>query len=184
MIRFFLNLFAIGCLFNLYADGSAMQNTQPPKVAIVTNLGQIVVKLFPNIAPKACENFLGLADKHYYDGVTFHRVIPQFMIQGGDPTGTGAGGESIWGASFTDECKMDVRFDRPGLLAMANRGPNTNGSQFFITTASTPWLNGKHTIFGEVVEGFDVLNKIEMTKTDSQKRPFESVRMIEVKIIK
>jgi peptidylprolyl isomerase len=130
-------------------------------VVIETNQGEIEIALFGDAAPKAVENFKKLAAKGYYDGISFHRIIPQFMIQGGDPTGTGAGGESIWGKSFEDEFSADHRFDRPGLLAMANKGPNTNGSQFFITTAATPWLNDKHTIFGEVVKGYDVVQKLE-----------------------
>ena len=97
------------------------------------------------------------------------------MIQGGDPTGTGAGGASIWGKAFHDECSSEIKFDRPGLLAMANRGPNTNGSQFFITTAATPWLNNKHTIFGEVSSGMDVVTKLESEKTSPQDRPLEDL---------
>ncbi|MCX5709010.1 MAG: peptidylprolyl isomerase, partial [Candidatus Omnitrophica bacterium] len=103
-------------------------------VILETNAGKIEIKLFPDVAPKACENFTKLVGKGYYNGIIFHRVIKDFMIQGGDPTGTGRGGESIWGKPFEDEFKSDVTFDRPGILAMANAGPKTNGSQFFITT--------------------------------------------------
>jgi len=106
-------------------------------------------KIKGEVAPKACENFIGLAEKGAYNGLAFHRVIKGFMIQGGDPLGTGAGGESLWGKPFEDEFDKSVRFDRPGLPAMANSGPGTNGSQFFITTVPTPRLNDKHTIFGE-----------------------------------
>ncbi len=144
-----------------------------PIVVLETNQGAIELKLMPLIAPKACENFIGLAKKGYYDGVVFHRVIKSFMVQGGDPTGTGMGGESIWGKDFKDECSPDVKFTKKGLLAMANAGPNTNGSQFFITTTTTPWLHMRHTIFGEVVTGYDVVEKIENTKTDPSDRPIE-----------
>ena len=137
-----------------------------------TSMGDIVVKLMPEKAPKTVENFLGLAEgtkewkdprsgqtvkKPLYDGTVFHRVIPQFMIQGGDPLGTGTGGP---GYKFADEIGPDNKFAKPGLLAMANAGPNTNGSQFFITEVPTPWLDRGHTIFGEVVKGFDLVPKI------------------------
>ncbi len=148
------------------------------EVVLQTSLGDITVKLFPSIAPKACENFTTLAKKGYYNNTVFHRVIKKFMIQGGDPTATGAGGESIWGKSFEDEFKPNVIFNKAGILAMANRGANTNGSQFFITTVPTPWLNGRHTIFGEVVEGFDVLSKIENAKTNERDRPLKDIKII------
>lgn len=154
------------------------QKVEQPKVVIETNMGNIVVALYPK-ATKTCENFLGLVDQHYYDGVTFHRVIKEFMIQGGDPTGTGRGGASIWGKKFEDECDRSVRFDKPGLLAMANAGPNTNGSQFFITTVQTPWLHMKHTIFGEVVSGMDVVKKIERVSTDRETNaPLQPIKII------
>ena len=132
-------------------------------VTLHTNCGDIKIKLFPEVAPKACENFKKLASSGYYDGITFHRVIKDFMIQGGDPTGSGCGGQSV--------CSPDVAFDRPGLLAMANAGPGTNGSQFFITTVPTPWLHMHHTIFGEVIEGMDVVRKIENTPTGFMDKP-------------
>ena len=141
---------------------SFAQDAVSPSVIFETNQGNIKVNLFCDVAPKACENLTGLVEKEYYNGLIFHRVIKGFMIQGGDPTGTGRGGQSIWGSKFQDEVNRNVKFDRPGLLAMANSGPNTNGSQFFITTVPTPWLNMKHTIFGEVVEGFDVVQKIKI----------------------
>jgi len=146
-------------------------------VVLETNQGNIELKLWPKIAPKACENFTKLVEKGYYDGVIFHRVIRNFMIQGGDPTGTGMGGESIWGKPFVDELSPDVKFDKRGLLAMANAGPNTNGSQFFITTVPTPWLNMHHTIFGEVISGYEVVQKIEVTPTDVN-RPVEEQKII------
>jgi len=123
-------------------------------VVLETSQGNVEIKLMQDVAPKTCENFTGLVEKGYYDGIIFHRVIKGFMVQGGDPAGTGRGGASIWEESFEDEVTSEVKFDRPGLLAMANSGPNTNGSQFFITTADTPWLNMNHTIFGEVVAGY------------------------------
>lgn len=140
-------------------------------VVFETTEGKIVFALKPEIAPKACENFVGLVQKGYYDGVSFHRVIRGFMIQGGDPSGTGRGGQSIFGRSFEDEFKPNVVFDRAGLLAMANAGPNTNGSQFFITTVPTPHLNGRHTIFGEVIEGMNVVRKIENSEVDMRSKP-------------
>ena len=147
-------------------------------VVLETNQGVIEIKLMSNIAPKACENFTKLVEKGYYNGLTFHRVIKDFMIQGGDPTGTGAGGESIWGKSFADEFDNKVKFDSPGILAMANAGPNTNGSQFFITTIPTPWLNMHHTIFGKVVSGYDVVQKIENSTTDQSNKPIAGQKII------
>lgn len=149
-------------------------------VMLETSAGTIELKLFPDVAPLACENFVEKAETGYYEGVIFHRVIKDFMIQGGDPTGTGAGGESIWGDPFQDEVSDDVLFDRPNLLAMANSGPNTNASQFFITTKATPHLHKKHTIFGEVVAGFDVVEKIKNTPTDSKDKPLTEQKIIKV----
>jgi peptidyl-prolyl cis-trans isomerase A (cyclophilin A) len=152
-----------------------------------TNQGRIVLRLFPDHAPKTVRNFVELAEGRrewtdprtgrqgtgkLYDGTIFHRVIPDFMIQGGDPLGSGRGGP---GYEFADEFHPDLRFDRPYLLAMANAGPGTNGSQFFITVGPTPWLNNKHTIFGEVIEGADVVDRISRLKTGSQDRPVEDV---------
>ncbi|MDD5409409.1 MAG: peptidylprolyl isomerase [Candidatus Omnitrophica bacterium] len=147
-------------------------------VVLETNQGDIEVKLKPDVAPKACENFIKLIDKGYYDGLIFHRVIKGFMIQGGDPTGTGMGGESAWGSPFEDEVSPVAKFDGPGILAMANSGPNTNGSQFFITCAKTPWLNMRHTIFGEVVSGLDVVQKIENTPVNAEDRPITEQKII------
>jgi peptidylprolyl isomerase len=147
-------------------------------VVLETTQGKIEIKLMPDIAPKAAENFEKLAAKGYYDGLIFHRVIKGFMIQGGDPTGTGSGGESIWGSPFEDEVTPNVKFDRPGLLAMANAGPNTNGSQFFITTAITPWLNMRHTIFGEVISGYETVRAIENTATGEADRPIPEQKII------
>ncbi len=140
-----------------------------------TNRGDIVLRFYPKQAPLAVSNFKGLAAKGYYDGIIFHRIIKDFMAQGGDPTGSGFGGESLWGGTFADEFDPSLRFNRPGLLAMANAGPGTNGSQFFITLASTPHLNDKHTIFGEVAEGMDVLTAIGNVRTDPRDKPVEPV---------
>ena len=154
------------------------ENMQGTYVVLETNQGNIELKLMPQAAPGACENFIGLVKKGYYNGVIFHRVIKNFMIQGGDPTGTGRGGGSIWGKPFKDEVSPDLQFNKSGILAMANAGPNTNGSQFFITTAKTPWLNMRHTIFGEVVSGYEVVQRIENTPADSSDRPITEQRII------
>ena len=165
------------CIFinNVYGQDSVLKNRI---IVLETNQGVIKIELMPEIAPKACENFTRLVKKGYYDGVIFHRVIKKFMIQGGDPTGTGRGGNSIWGKPFEDEFSFDVTFDKPGLLAMANSGPNTNGSQFFITTAETPWLNMRHTIFGKVISGYNVVQKIENTPTGQAGRPLTEQKII------
>ena len=147
-------------------------------VVFETNQGNVEFKLYPDAAPKTVENFVGLVKKGYYNGLIFHRVIKSFMIQGGDPTGTGRGGESLWGSKFEDEFSNALQFDRKGILAMANAGPNTNGSQFFITTVPTPWLNMKHTIFGEVVSGYEVVEKIENTQVAAGDRPVQEQTII------
>ena len=147
-------------------------------VVLETAQGSIAIELMPEVAPRTCENFIGLAEKGYYNGTIFHRVIKEFMIQGGDPTGTGRGGASIWGKPFKDEVDPKVTFDSPGILAMANSGANTNGSQFFITTAKAPWLNMRHTIFGKVVAGYDVVKKIENTAIDRSDRPVTEQKII------
>ncbi len=141
---------------------------------IKTSMGDIVVELFPEQAPNTVNSFVFLAQDDYYDGIIFHRVIPQFMIQGGDPTGTGTGGP---GYQFGDEIDPGLRFDRAGYLAMANRGggTGTNGSQFFITTVPTPHLNGGHTIFGTVTEGQDVADTISQVSRDGRDKPLEDV---------
>lgn len=177
-------------------------NEQNPLVTVHTNLGDFKLELFPEIAPKTVENFVTHAKNGYYNGVIFHRVIEDFMIQGGDPTGTGMGGESIFGKTFEDEFSREA-FNLYGTLSMANAGPNTNGSQFFIVTAKqvpaqmlkqlkdggwpeeiveeyakvggTPWLDHRHTVFGRVVEGMDVVLKIEGVKRNGQDRPLEDV---------
>jgi len=153
-----------------------------PVVVLETTQGNIELTLMPKIAPKTCENFTKLAEKGYYDGTIFHRVIPEFMIQGGDPTGTGCGGSSIWGKKFEDEVHAEIGFDKPGILAMANAGPNTNGSQFFITTAETSWLNMNHTIFGTVTAGYDVVQKIEKTPTGAGDKPKTAQKIIKARL--
>ena len=167
------------------SDLTAGKSVEPaPRVVLETTRGRIELLLYPEKAPRTVENFIGLVEKGYYDGIIFHRVIPGFMIQGGDPTGTGRGGSSLWGKPFEDEFNPDLRFDRPGLLAMANAGPNTNGSQFFITTVKTPHLNDHHTIFGEVVEGYDVVQAIEKTPTGRGNRPRTEQKILKATLIR
>ena len=177
-------------------------NEKNPLVTVHTNLGDFTLELFPEVAPKTVENFVTHAKNGYYNGVIFHRVIEDFMIQGGDPTGTGMGGESIYGRTFEDEFSREA-FNLYGTLSMANAGPNTNGSQFFIVTAKqvpaqmlkqlkdggwpeeiveeyakvggTPWLDHRHTVFGRVVEAMDVVLKIEGVERNAQDRPLEDV---------
>ena len=185
-----------------------LANVKGPKATIKTNHGEIVIQLFPEQAPKTVENFVGLAKKGYYDGVIFHRVINDFMIQGGDPTGTGMGGESIWGAPFEDEFSNEL-FNIRGALSMANAGPATNGSQFFIVqnqnvpaqmagqmeaagypkeiitayeNGGTPWLYHRHTVFGQVTSGMDVVDEIAAVERDMADKPKEDVVIETVEI--
>lgn len=169
--------------------GAPLEWSSPPTMQIdpsksyeavfTTEAGEFTVRLFPDRAPLTVNNFVFLARQGYYDNTTFHRVLPGFMAQGGDPTGTGRGGP---GYTFEDEFDPDLQFDVPGLLAMANRGPDTNGGQFFITYAPTPHLNGLHTIFGEVVEGAAVLDSLR--PRDPQANPdFQGDRLVSVEII-
>ena len=151
------------------------------KIRFKTNMGEFVAEMFEDKAPKTTENFISLVEKSFYDGVIFHRVIDGFMIQGGDPTGTGMGGP---GYKIADEFGEGLSHDDEGYFSMANAGPNTGGSQFFITLAPTPWLNGHHAIFGRVVEGIDVVRKIGVTKTDFRDRPVETVTMETVEVVK
>ena len=177
--RILIILFFLFCIANIANPIFAKEDTV---VVLETNQGNIEIRLMPDVAPKACENFTKLIEQGYYNGLIFHRVIKNFMIQGGDPTGTGMGGQSFWGEPFADEVRQDVQFNRPGLLAMANAGPNSNGSQFFITTAVTPWLNMRHTIFGEVISGYDVVQKIESTPTNASDRPIAEQKIIKAYI--
>ncbi|MGQ0562343.1 MAG: peptidylprolyl isomerase [Gemmatimonadota bacterium] len=144
-----------------------------------TSAGNFEVELFEDKAPVTSKNFIDLAEKGFYDGTIFHRVIDSFMIQGGDPTGTGRGGP---GYTIKDEFHKDLRHTEPGLLSMANAGPNTGGSQFFITLAATPWLDNKHAIFGRVTKGFDVVQKIGKTRTSPGDRPVEEQRINKVTV--
>ncbi|GKS80860.1 peptidyl-prolyl cis-trans isomerase [Ligilactobacillus pabuli] len=179
-----------------------------PKALIDTTKGQILIQLFPDQAPKTVQNFVSLAEDHYYDGTIFHRVIPEFMIQGGDPTGTGMGGQSSFGTPFEDEFSAEV-FNLRGALSMANAGPNTNGSQFFVVQSTkvpadmiqqmqaagypnevvemyqnggTPWLDHRHTVFGQVIEGLDVVDQIATAKTGMQDKPVEEIKINSVVI--
>jgi peptidyl-prolyl cis-trans isomerase A (cyclophilin A) len=175
--------------------GSDWQNEKGTYAVFKTSLGEIVCKLFPDRAPETVANLIGLAEgtKEYvgrdgkktkgkfYDGTIFHRVIPNFMIQGGDPSGTGRGGP---GYKFKDEFDPRLTFDKPGKLAMANAGRNTNGSQFFITHVPTPFLNKKHTIFGEVVQGQDIVVKIGGVKMDRRDKPLEDVVLEHLGIVR
>ncbi|EAC4898135.1 peptidylprolyl isomerase [Listeria monocytogenes] len=175
---------------------------------MITNRGTIRIKLFPEIAPKTVENFVTHSKNGYYDGLIFHRVIPEFMIQGGDPDGRGTGGESIWGESFEDEFSTEA-FNLRGALSMANAGPSTNGSQFFIVQkpdmpadmlgqmeqagfpveiieaykqGGTPWLDGRHTVFGHVIEGMDVVDEIANLPTGMQDKPVNDVVIEKINI--
>jgi len=156
-----------------------------PIVVLETTQGKISLELYPKVAPKAVENFLGHVKSGYYNGIIFHRIIKGFMIQGGDPTGTGRGGESIWKKPFADEFSPNVVFNKKGILAMANSGPQTNGSQFFITVAPTGWLNGRHTIFGQVKSGYENITKLEMVDVAAgNNRPLQEQKIIKAYIQK
>lgn len=190
-----------------------LENTVSDKEILVemnTNFGTIKIKLFPEFAPKTVENFVTHAKNGYYEGVIFHRVINGFMIQGGDPTGTGMGGQSIYGHTFEDEFSEKL-FNFRGALSMANAGPNTNGSQFFIVqnkelnpmfesqmetagypqevikhyvkNGGTPWLDFRHTVFGQVIEGMDVVDQIAAVPTNAQDRPLDDVVIQNIKVV-
>ena len=151
-----------------------------------TTQGKFKLRLFADKAPKTVANFVDLAEgtktgKPFYDGTVFHRVIPDFMIQGGDPEGTGRGGP---GYRFADEFHAELKHSKPGILSMANAGPNTNGSQFFITVAATPWLDNRHSVFGEVVEGYEVVKAISLVARGAADRPLQEVKVNSVKIEK
>ncbi|CAB3996469.1 peptidyl-prolyl cis-trans isomerase-like 1 [Paramuricea clavata] len=149
--------------------------TKPAKVTLKTTMGDVTIELYWRHAPRTCKNFADLARRGYYNNIKFHRVIKDFMIQGGDPTGTGRGGASIYGPTFEDELTRELKHTGAGILSMANSGPNTNGSQFFITLAPTQWLDGKHSIFGRVSEGMEVVKRIGLVATDDDDRPVENV---------
>ncbi|KAJ7644158.1 hypothetical protein FB45DRAFT_289732 [Roridomyces roridus] len=168
------------------ATSTAAASGGPSPVAngatIHTTMGDMHLRLFPTQAPKAVENFVGHARSGFFEGIIFHRVIPKFMIQTGDPLGDGRGGTSIWGREFEDEFSDDLRHDRPYTVSMANAGPGTNGSQFFITTTTTPWLDNKHTIFGRVIAGLEVVHNIENVKTSHADKPYEDIKIVNVTI--
>lgn len=178
-------LFAL--LNNSFSQQSKTKKTQETKTQLVavfeTSMGTFECELFEDKAPKTVANFVGLAEKGYYNGVIFHRVIDNFVIQGGDPTGTGRGGESIYGGPFEDEFHPELKHDKAGVLSMANAGPNTNTSQFFITLAPTPWLDNRHSIFGQVIKGMDVVRKIGKVETIKPgDRPVKDVVIKKLKI--
>jgi len=190
---FLFVLFILGCKdsnSNNNNESNVMTDSTVTKDSILvavmqTNMGIIEIELFEKQTPKTVENFAGLAKKGYYNGVIFHRVIDNFMIQGGDPTGTGRGGESLWGGKFEDEFVTTLKHDFAGILSMANAGPNTNGSQFFITVVPTPWLDGHHTVFGKVINGMDIvyaISKVETSKPGD--KPIKDVVMEKVTIEK
>ena len=147
-----------------------------------TTFGDIYIRLYPDLAPLAVKNFIALAKSKYYEGVIFHRVIKGFMCQTGDPHGDGTGGESSYGHEFADEFHPTLRHDRPYTFSMANAGPGTNASQFFITTAACPWLDDKHTIFGRATGGTDVVQRIEIAKVDRRDRPEIPIKIISIEM--
>ncbi|MEW6506668.1 MAG: peptidylprolyl isomerase [Bacteroidota bacterium] len=161
-----------------------LKNNEKLTATVQTNIGTFEIELYARDVPRTVKNFAGLAIKGYYNGIIFHRVIKNFMIQGGDPTGTGMGGESIYGAKFEDEFVPSLMHDSPGIVSMANAGPNTNGSQFFITVVPTPWLNARHSVFGKVIKGMDVINAISQVPTNNMDRPIDNVVMQSVTIEK
>ena len=174
-IRSFISFAAGACLL-MAASRAEGAN---PKAVIDTTAGRIVVELYQDKAPNTVANFVKLAKQGFYNGIIFHRVIPNFMIQTGDPTGTGRGGP---GYQFADEFGPGLSHTGPGVVSMANAGPNTNGSQFFITLAPTPWLDGKHTIFGRVIEGQEVVQQIGAAQRNPQDKPLTDIKMTTVTI--
>ncbi|MCJ1389416.1 heme binding [Xylographa bjoerkii] len=161
---------------------STVDPAQASGVLLTTNYGPITIALYKDQVPKTTRNFATLCATHKYDNVIFHRIIPGFMIQGGDPTGTGTGGKSIYGGKFEDEFDSSLVHSAKGVLSMANSGPNTNGSQFFITLGPTPHLNGKHTVFGQVVDGMEVVDAIGSVRTGEQDRPVKDVMILKTEI--
>lgn len=175
MKKIFLAILILASI-NICAD-------ENPRVILETTQGNLELELYPDAAPKAVENFTTHVKNGYYNGIAFHRIIKNFMVQCGDPTETGRGGESIWGKPFKDEFKKGLIFDKVGQLAMANRGPNTNGSQFFITTGAAYWLNGRHTIFGQLTkETLEILAKLNSVKTGYGDRPIKRQEIIKAYI--
>ncbi|KAL0273878.1 UNVERIFIED_CONTAM: hypothetical protein PYX00_006454 [Menopon gallinae] len=156
-------------------SGIPDKSWQPRFAVLETSMGDVVIELYWKHAPRTCANFAELARRGYYNNTKFHRIIRDFMIQGGDPTGTGRGGSSIYGREFPDEIHEDLKHTGAGIISMANSGPNTNGSQFFITLAPTQWLDGKHTIFGRVYSGMAVVKRIGLVETDKDDQPVDEV---------
>uniref|UniRef100_A0A1B0DLL9 Peptidyl-prolyl cis-trans isomerase n=1 Tax=Phlebotomus papatasi TaxID=29031 RepID=A0A1B0DLL9_PHLPP len=166
------------------ASGIPDKAWQPHFVSLETSMGEIVLELYWKHAPNTCRNFAELVRRGYYNGTVFHRIIRDFMIQGGDPTGTGRGGTSIYGGEFADEIHSDLKHTGAGILSMANSGPNTNGSQFLITLAPTQWLDGKHTIFGRIHTGMQVVKRMGMVETDKNDRPVDNVQIVKGRVEK
>ncbi|PNY24135.1 Peptidyl-prolyl cis-trans isomerase [Tolypocladium capitatum] len=152
-------------------------------IVLETTMGSITLELYTSHAPKTCTNFATLVRRGYYNATVFHRIIPNFMVQGGDPTGTGRGGASIYGDKFADEIDPALRHTGAGVLSMANAGPDTNGSQFFITLAPTPWLDGKHTIFGRVKHGLATIKRMGLAPTGAEDRPVEDVKIVQARVL-
>ncbi|KAK5191330.1 Peptidyl-prolyl cis-trans isomerase-like 1 [Cryomyces antarcticus] len=152
-------------------------------IILETTMGALTLELYTSHAPRTCQNFTTLCTRNYYSNTIFHRITPSFMVQGGDPTGTGRGGSSIWGEKFADEISPQLKHTGAGVLSMANSGPDTNGSQFFITLAPTPWLDGKHTIFGRVKGGMRVVQRMGLVKTGEGDRPVEDVRILSARVM-
>ncbi len=171
-------LFGIAAFFLLFGVSGAEEGIV--KIKIKTTMGEISADLYAKEAPKTVENFLTLTKKGFYKGIIFHRVIPNFMIQTGDPTGTGTGGP---GYTFSDEFSPKLRHDSAGVLSMANSGPNTNGSQFFITEVPTPWLNDHHSVFGRVTGGIEVVHAIANTPRGANDKPTKSVVIEEIAVL-
>ncbi|KMS93991.1 hypothetical protein BVRB_025890, partial [Beta vulgaris subsp. vulgaris] len=159
------------------ADRPIYNDDERCNVKLDTSMGDIEIELYWNEAPLTCKNFAGLARRQFYDNVPFHRVVRNFVIQGGDPTGTGRGGSSIWNAPFQDELNPALRHTGAGVISMANSGPNTNKSQFFITLAPTPWLDGKHSIFGRIKAGMKVVKRISLVEVDASDRPVDVLKI-------
>lgn len=149
----------------------------------VEGFGKVTLELYAKHAPKTVANFVGLTQRGYYNGVTFHRIIPNFMIQGGDPTGTGRGGDSIYGGPFADEITKELKHVGAGVMSMANAGPNTNRSQFFLTLAPTPHLDGKHTVFGRVAAGMDIVARMSRVQTGAGDRPLQPVTITRATVV-
>ena len=172
-LKFFEVLFIMAAILTLVTvPAFSDESVERPVANFETNMGNFKIELYSDLAPVTVKNFVDLANKKFYDGVIFHRVIDDFMIQGGDPTGTGMGGP---GYTIPDEFGEGLKHNSKGILSMANAGPNTGGSQFFITLVPTPWLDGHHAIFGHVIEGMEIVEKIGHSKTNRQDRPVKDI---------